>query len=169
MGKLSLVYKWLLAVATGLAAAALSVMVLIITADVTSRYVFLYSLRNVNEISGYLLVLLVFMGAAYAHRRDAHIKVDIVVKYLPIRVRRWLAVAMEVLALLFVGLVLVWLAARFSIQSYEVSAHFHSSMRTPLWIPEVLVPVGSAIFLLEIVRRLIIDIKNTFKECRKGN
>ena len=169
MGKLSLVYKWLLAGATGLAAAAISVMVLMITADVISRYVFLYSLRNTNEISGYLLVILVFMGAAYAHRQDAHMKVDILVKYLPIRVRQWLAVAIEVLALLFVGLVLVWLAARFPIQSYEVGARAHSSLRTPLWIPEVFVPVASAIFLIEIVRRLVIDIRKSLKQCRQEN
>ena len=88
---------WLLA---ALFAATIAVM----AAQVFCRYVLNDSLGWAEELSTYLFVWLIFIGAALAARDRAHVRVDVVVRLLPHGLQRWVRLAREVLLLAFFAL-----------------------------------------------------------------
>lgn len=151
-------YQGIFNLATGISVAALIAIVLMIVAVVITRYVFSYSLRNFDEIVGYLVVVIVYGGAAYTQRRDMHIRVPIVVDELPDGIRKGFEIATEIAALIFVLVVFIWLTFSVSFQSYQVGNISNSSLETPMWIPQMIVPLGSAIFAVEIIRQIILLI-----------
>jgi TRAP-type transport system small permease protein len=152
-------YETIFYAMTGLCVLAVAVMVLMISVGVFTRYVLSYSLRNVDEIAGYLLVIIVYFGAAYTHRKDMHIRVPVVVDELPAQIRKFFEIAMEIVALFFVLVVLVWLAYDLCLQSYQMGSIYNSSLETPMWIPQMIIPLGSSVFAIEIIRRLYIEVK----------
>lgn len=66
-----------------------------------TRYVFNDSAAWTEEIARYLLIASVFTGAAIGVARNNHIQVDFFYRYLPQRVGRALALAVDLLRVLF--------------------------------------------------------------------
>jgi TRAP-type C4-dicarboxylate transport system permease small subunit len=85
----------------------LTILLLVVGAQIFARYVLNHSLFWSEELARYLFIYLVFLGAAIALRREGHIRVSFFVERLPARVRRVVAVAVDLLLLFFVGTVLV--------------------------------------------------------------
>ncbi|MBZ5487284.1 TRAP transporter small permease [Halomonas aquamarina] len=91
---------------------ALGVMILlggVVFAQFLSRYAFNHSIGWTEEGARMLLVLLVFIGAAGAASRGAHINVEILELMLPARAKRWLRGFNNLLSAAFFGYV-AWLA-----------------------------------------------------------
>ena len=53
------------------------------------------------EIAVYLLIAATFLGAPYGLKQNAHINIDILVVFLPERVRNWLDIVTSFVAMLF--------------------------------------------------------------------
>ena len=66
-----------------------------------TRYVLNNSAAWTEEIARYLLIAVVFVGAAIGVAKNNHIQVDFLYRYLPARVARVLAVAVDVLRIAF--------------------------------------------------------------------
>ncbi len=66
-----------------------------------TRYVLNDSASWTEEIARYLLVGVVFIGAAVGVRRNNHIHVDLVYRYLPMRFARLLATAVDCMRIVF--------------------------------------------------------------------
>ena len=64
-----------------------------------------------DEVPGYLLVWIAFLGAYLVARRDGHIGFDLLIRALPAGLRRGLRIAIEAGLLLFLGL-LLWQSLR---------------------------------------------------------
>ena len=63
------------------------------------RYFLNRPLLGVDEIAGFLPVLVVFWGSAYTFQRGGHIRVDLMPSHLPGPVRAWLVTPTEAAAL----------------------------------------------------------------------
>ncbi|HVO90128.1 MAG TPA: TRAP transporter small permease [Casimicrobiaceae bacterium] len=61
-----------------------------ISYDVVVRYIFNSTLLWVNDVTGYLLAALTFLGGAYVMSHDGHTRVDILITHAGAKVRRWL-------------------------------------------------------------------------------
>jgi TRAP-type C4-dicarboxylate transport system permease small subunit len=94
------------------AAVALLGMALMITANVVLRALDAEQIRGVDELSGFLLLLVVFLPAADVMRRGEHINVDIVTRRLPGRVAATLRLIAYLIGLVFVG-VFCWQAIEY--------------------------------------------------------
>ncbi len=127
-----------------LAAIALIASMGLIVYSVVMRYALNQPVAWIDELVGYLLVAIVMLAAADALLQGEHIAVDIVTERLSSRGRR--------LALLF-GLVAVAASAvllavegvdmvRFS---KMVGLMSNGYMAVPMWIPQLLVPIGAAL------------------------
>ncbi|CAD5269854.1 MULTISPECIES: TRAP transporter small permease [Halomonadaceae] len=91
---------------------ALGVMILlgsVVFAQFLSRYVFNHSIGWTEEGARMLLVLLVFIGAAGAASRGAHINVEILELIVPAKAKRWLRGFNNLISALFFVYV-AWLA-----------------------------------------------------------
>lgn len=70
----------------GIGAGVLAVMMLLTAADVTLRQ-FKFPIMGTDDITAFLMAILVSFGLAYCAIRKGHIKVDLIVEHLPSRVQ----------------------------------------------------------------------------------
>ena len=127
------------------------------TATVTYAVVARYLLRQPvgwsEEISNYLMVWAVFLGAAYALKEDAQIGVDLLLSKLRPRVKSFFLLFHCIVALIFCSL-LLWKGVELVCYSIDFG---NRSIATnfPLFIPQLAVPVGSAMLILQLFAQVI--------------
>lgn len=139
------------AVTRGLTGCVLTVLVILVAGEAALRGVFNYSLGYAEEVSGYLVVALTFFGAALALRAGSLFEVDFLFVKLPVRARVWL-LRLFVLVAFGICIVLMWRSVDLVLSSLTRGRTSSTVLRTPLWIPQLLMPAGLgmiAIFLIE--------------------
>lgn len=123
---------------------------LFITADVLGRSLFGVSSAATVEVTGYMLAVGIAWGLAHALSQRAHIRVDVWVNRLPLRLRAWL----HLLALLLLGAFAAfcaWAGWGLVEESLLFGATDNSALRIPLAVPQGLWTAGLAAFLVMIV------------------
>lgn len=127
---------------------------LLISAGVFSRRVLGSPILALDEVSGYCLLAIVFLGLAHTMKAGGHIRADIVLAHVPAGVRGGLEVLATLLALLFALTLLVgnWaLVAEY----YGRGTLSFKYLQIPLWIPASLLVVGVGLLLLQLVARFL--------------
>ncbi len=125
-------------------------MVLIISFEVISRYLFNSPTSWVTEYSLYIFVGTSFLAAGYAHLEDSHIRVEVVVEHLSETMRQRFLQMSAWVGFLFL-LVAAWQMILFVGSEYEGGAKAWGLLATPLWIAETPVAVGFCIFALAVL------------------
>jgi TRAP-type mannitol/chloroaromatic compound transport system permease small subunit len=122
-----------------------------VTYDVIARkwgaYLYLPTTRVTDELSGYILALAATWGLAYTLRTDAHVRIDVLLPYLP---RRWRAGA-DFLAVLFMGGfagLVSWKIWALVLDSFESGIRSSTYLLTPQWIPESVLGLGFSLLAL---------------------
>ncbi len=151
----------LLALAAGWALLALSALV---GFEVVARKLFVVSVKGVDEIGGYVLAVGSAFGFIYALTQHAHIRVDIVFKYLPPTVRALLHLLAFVTLAAFAG-VLAWHGAAVWLRSISLDAIAPTPLGVPLVYPQGLWVFGLTVFAL-LAAWMAADLLVTF--LRKG-
>jgi len=152
--------------ASGIAGLALLVMTLIITMDVVLRYAF-EPTKWVHEFSTYLMVVLVFMGLAYALKEDAHIKVDFLMARLPRRIQDWMKVIHSVLFLVFT-IILFYFNWHLFNQSFALKATSRTSVDVIIWPAQLFMPLGLAIMGLLLIFNIYTETKSVLGKSNEG-
>lgn len=127
-----------------LAALALLVSMFMIGYSIVMRYALNRPAPWVDELAGYLLVAAVMFAAADALLEGEHIAVDIVTERLSTRGKRWTLLG---------GLVTVFASALLlAVEGVDMVAFSkmvglmsNGYMAVPMWIPQLLVPIGAAL------------------------
>lgn len=122
------------------------------TLDVLLRYFLNQPLLGIDEIAGFLQVLVVFWGCAYTFRQGGHIRVDLVTSHLPGPVRAWLRVVSLLLGLALLGVV-CWVTTQSALTAYRYQ-RVSAVMLYPLWPAMLLIPTGLALMGLSMVATL---------------
>ena len=135
----------------------LFVMTLLVTVDVIGRKLG-HSTGIAQEMSGYLLVLIVFLGLAYTLREGGHIQIELVTSRIPQVVRRWLKVVTSFLGMGF-GIWLTWCTTKLVITLYTQGSTSMTHLHVPMWPLQMLVPIGLTLFTLAILVETIKTIK----------
>jgi len=84
----------------------MSLLVVIVFANVIARYYLSASLAWSEEVARFMLIWLVFLGAVLAYVNDEHLGLDIVVRLFPRRIRYGLAVVADLLVMLAIYLLI---------------------------------------------------------------
>lgn len=127
---------------------------LFITADIVGRSVFGVSSTATVEITGYMLAGGIAWALAHTLARRAHIRVDVWVNRLPLRLRAWL----HLLSLLLLGgfaAFCAWAAWELVDESLLFDAHDNSALRVPLVLPQGLWAFGIIAFCAMIAVLLL--------------
>jgi TRAP-type C4-dicarboxylate transport system permease small subunit len=133
---------------------AFMVAVLLNFTNVVGRYLFGLSLLGSDEVQVFIMVAMTFLGAAVVTRRNAHLRMDVLVRFMPDPMRLALRIAEQILLILLAGFVLS--------QSYVYASQMLRIGRTsdmaavPMWIPHGTVALGFALILLIACWRLIV-------------
>ncbi|WP_236614577.1 TRAP transporter small permease [Sporomusa ovata] len=109
------------------------------------------------ELSVYLVLASGFLGLAATYADDKHIRVDILTARLSERSNACLTifVGIVVTGMCFVFLVESW---DMVLTSYQMNNTSPSTLRVPLFIPQLSLPVGFLLLLLQLARKIILDI-----------
>jgi TRAP-type C4-dicarboxylate transport system permease small subunit len=131
--------------------------VLLISYDVTMRYLFNQPQLFVDELASFLEVVVVFGGAAYTFRLGGHVRVDLVTGLTPRPVRAWLRVATLALGVAFLALV-VWVTTHSAITAASYG-RVSAVMLYPLWLPMLIIPAGLALMALAMLVTLVRQVR----------
>jgi C4-dicarboxylate transporter, DctQ subunit len=154
MNLLDRLVRRLAALGVALAALALLASMFVIGYSVLMRYVVNRPVPWVDELAGYLLVAAVMLAAADALLHGEHIAVDIVTERLSARGKRWT---------LLCGLVTVFASALLLVVegfdmvafSKMVGLMSNGYMAVPMWIPQLLVPIGAALMGVAAIHQFL--------------
>ena len=118
---------------------------LFITADILARNLLGVSSAATVEVTGYMLAGGIAWALAHTLARGAHIRVDVWVNRLPLRLRA----ALHLLALLLLGgfaAFCAWAAWSLVDESLLFDAHDNSALRVPLAVPQGVWSFGLSAF-----------------------
>ena len=136
-----------------LAKGALLGIVLLITTDVVLRNTINASILISDEVSGYLMVSMVFFGAAHSLRGGSFLRIEFVLFSLPERARAALNVAFDVIALI-VSFTLLFELVLFVLSTWERQMYAATLLQTPLWIPQLSMPIGCVFLICALLLNL---------------
>jgi TRAP-type C4-dicarboxylate transport system permease small subunit len=121
--------------------------------NVVGRYLFGISLLGSDEVQVFIIVCVTFLGAAVVTRRNQHLRMDVLLQFMPQPLRLALRVAEQLLLIAIAGFVLT--------QSFFYARQMLRIGRTsdmagvPMWIPHGAVATGFALILIVTIWRLI--------------
>ncbi len=145
---------------------AVGLMVVQITADVVSEYVFRFPLpATVTRVSNYYRLVIAFLPLALAERCDQHISVEVLFDHFPDILQHVLIGASYVFsALVFGGLAWqTWIDAmkKASIGSFMME----QGIKVLIWPAHFMLPLGSGLLTLVLIFKLILLLQGkTFEE-----
>ena len=142
----------------------LTLCVILVNVNVVFRYFLNSPIKWTDEVVTSLFVWTVFMGSAYAHRRHAHLGVDIVVNLVKGQSKTVIEIIVEILEILILAL-LTYISTQyvlnlifkrgilFSVKDGvfawgKVKLTYTDTLRIPKWYTGVAVPLGFGVSLI---------------------
>jgi TRAP-type C4-dicarboxylate transport system permease small subunit len=121
--------------------------------NVVGRYLFGISLLGSDEVQVFIMVAMTFLGAAVVTQRNQHLRMDVLVAFMPAPVRVLLRIAEQLLLAVLAGFVLT--------QSYFYARQMLRIGRAsdmagvPMWIPHGVIALGFGLILVIALSRVI--------------
>ena len=109
---------------------AMALMAVIMGIQVIARYVFNSSLSWPEEVSVYLLIWMGMLSLSYCIRKNASIKVEMIIDLFPEKIRRFFHLLEDIVSILFYGLLTIpaWQFFQGVVKSGQVSPALHIPM-----------------------------------------
>ncbi len=126
--------------------------------SVVNRYILGTPITWSDELSGYLVVALVMLGAAESLRLGDHISVDLITSRLRPK-GRWIARIWGHLMVLVVAVCLLISGKATLAYSYNFGILSEGYLEVPMWIPQSFIILGAALLALVAVENLLRLIK----------
>jgi len=148
--------SWLELTCRWLTQAVVVALILMIAAEVFVRSVFGWSLQVTDELGGYALLTIAFVGLPTCQAHDAfhHVHfLDAKLKPLP---QAWLRFAFSAISLAGAA-ILCWQFATFTLTTWRSGDVAATTLLTPLWIPRTVMTAGTACLCLSVLRSLYHD------------
>jgi TRAP-type C4-dicarboxylate transport system permease small subunit len=129
------------------------IMTLIVVYAVLARYLFKRPIGWSEEIAVYLMIWVVFLGAAYTLKENAHIGVDILISRLSASPKKGVLIFHYLMGIVLMSILFLkgvdMVAFTLQMNSHSIAIDF------PLVVPHLAVPVGAAILVLQLIGKLI--------------
>ena len=138
--------------------AALIVMLVVIGADVFTRYLFNFSFEVADELGGYMLVVMTFVSLSVCQVTNSFHQVELIQARLGPRGRALSAAIFDLLALAFSG-ILLWHFVRLELSSWRFGERAPTYLETPLWLPRLAMAIGVAALCFSILRTLLAHVR----------
>ena len=126
--------------------------VLIVCAEVVSRYIVNRPLVWVEQISSYILVYIVFLNAAWVLKKERHVKLDILTERLNPRIQNWLNLFTS-LAAAIVCFVMTWFGVDVTWDFFQRGVPSVEMLRIPMFLIWGVIPIGCFLLFIQFLRR----------------
>lgn len=130
--------------------------------EVICRSIFNAPTEWVMEISTYCVVVAGFLGMGVAYAGKKHIHVDILISRLSPKARCYIEFGTAFIGA-FYSLIFMQQSWEMAMFSLKINNCAPTTLSTPLWIPQISIPIGLLVLLLQIIRTILVDfikIKN---------
>jgi TRAP-type C4-dicarboxylate transport system permease small subunit len=129
-------------------------MILLITVEVVGRRVLNFSTLIADEFSGYLLVVITFMGAAYTLKTGGFTRMELVYNQFKSK-GRWISdFVFNLISLVFLIILDYWLWVHI-ISDYRTDMASISILQTPLYLPKLFMGLGATLLLIEVLLEIV--------------
>jgi TRAP-type C4-dicarboxylate transport system permease small subunit len=125
---------------------AILAMVVMVTLDVILRNAINSPLLFTGEYSGYLLVLIGFLGLPYSLRNGSLLRIELLIASIPFQASRWLTIVYNAIALVLAA-IFFWQYLDLVLTSLKRNVLAPTLMGTPLWLPQLVMPIGTAVLM----------------------
>ena len=146
-----------------IAALSLVAAAIIVTEGVIVRKVFGVSTIWQIEASVFLLIFVVFTGAAFVQKNEHHLNVDLVVIHLSPKTREITLIVVSIISCIL-AVILAWYAWPMWWEAVVNKEHSESLWGPPLWIPYLFLPLGMTLLFFQY----ILYIRDKINALRKG-
>ena len=133
-----------------------------LTIDVVGRKFFHLSTAVSDEYGGYALALGGMWALAYTLRTGGHVRIDVLLPYLPRTIRAVLDYGALAIMVLFASVIAVY-SWRLAIDSFTTDARAMSFLRTPLFVPQGAMALGFSVLGLEAIAILVVGIVESMR------
>jgi TRAP-type C4-dicarboxylate transport system permease small subunit len=127
-------------------------------AEVVSRYALRHPLILSDELGGYAMVAISFLGLAYCALERGHIRITFIVDALKAPAARRIRLLTLLLGIAFVA-VAAWVSWGFLGDSFARDMRSNSMLRTPLRWPQSAMPIGLTLFGLILLSQLLHNLR----------
>ena len=142
-------------------------MMLIVTYEVTARYVFNSPTIWAMEINQHLLCAYTALAGGYALLHKVHVSVDILYERFPLNIRVFIDIATSLLGLLFLYILFIY-SLDAAVEAWEYKEQSDSLFAPYLFPVKVTIPIGAVIFAFQLLANLIRNIEQLINFLNKG-
>lgn len=132
----------------------LTVSVLLIVIQIACRVLFSYSFIGADEIAAYAIIWSILFTASLAVKSNQHVRIDIIFTVVPQAAARLVDMAGTLLSLVFT-LYLTYSGWELMMESHMLGELTMTMLRLPVWIPQLILPVGGALLSLRLIQRFV--------------
>ena len=102
-----------------------------------------------DEYCAYGLAAIIFLGAGFCLKEKGHIRITLVLGFLPAKLARVITFLATAATTVFMGY-LWWYLLKMVQSTIRYQSTSGTLTQTPLWIPQMLMLIGAACFLLQL-------------------
>ncbi|WP_413836879.1 TRAP transporter small permease subunit [Desulfobacula sp.] len=107
-----------------------------------------------DEYSAYGLAAIIFMGAGYCLKEKSHIRITLILGFLPQKTARFITFFSTLITTVFMGY-LWWYLFKMVKSTIRYDSTSGTLTNTPLWIPQAIMLVGAGCFFIQLAATTI--------------
>lgn len=150
MNKLARLADSLSDLSAKISAVILGLMTLLILVEIFIWNLFQKTTLIADEYSAYGLAAIIFLGAGYCLKEKGHIRITLILGFLPPKATRIITFVATMITTGFMGY-LWWYLFKMVKSALRYESTSGTLTHTPLWIPQALMLTGAGIFFIQLV------------------
>jgi len=132
--------------------------VALILLEIFLRTFFKTSTLISDEYSAYFFVAVVMLGLSYTFKENGHIRITIILSRLSPKLEKIFDIWTSFIAFAISSFLFVY-SLKMVVETYQLGMRADSIAETPIFIPQIVLPVGFFIFSLQILMRILRRIR----------
>ncbi|MCD4721915.1 MAG: TRAP transporter small permease [Desulfobacula sp.] len=149
MNKLVKLSDYLSDVMANISAVILGLMTLLILLEIFLWNIFKKTTLIADEYSAYGLAAIIFMGAGYCLKEKGHIRITLILGFLPEKMERIITFIATLITTVFMGY-LWWYLFKMVKSTLRYESTSGTLTNTPIWIPQAVMLIGAACFFIQL-------------------
>ena len=137
-----------------ISAVTLGLMTILILVEIFLWNVFEKTTLIADEYCAYGLAAIIFLGAGYCLKEKGHIRITLVLGFLPEKTSQIITFLSSGITTIFMGY-LWWYLFKMVRSTYRYNSTSGTLTNTPLWIPQTIMLIGAACFLIQLAATTI--------------
>jgi len=133
-----------------ISAVILGLMTLLILVEIFIWNLFQKTTLIADEYSAYGLAAIIFLGAGYCLKEKGHIRITLILGFLPQKTARFITFGATGVTTVFMGY-LWWYLFKMVKSAIRYESTSGTLTNTPLWIPQAIMLIGAAVFFIQLV------------------